>query len=161
MTVSPFRRMFRFFFRITNKSVGGFGFFLFSFIFFLSSFFSFFVISGPPKLAPQFFIRSDLIVTPSWLSLRRFDSLDGLSIHQFSRLFSIFFFSIQFSPRCFPYPLVRVQCFFFFFYYFSDVRWTISGQSSLIFVKKKKKKGSWNDIPSEEFHILRYRPICT
>lgn len=153
--------MFRFFFRITNKSVGGFGFFLFSFIFFLSSFFSFFVISGPPKLAPQFFIRSDLIVTPSWLSLRRFDSLDGLSIHQFSRLFSIFFFFQSSSLR--DVSLIHSSVsnvFFFFFYYFSDVRWTISGQSSLIFVKKKKKKGSWNDIPSEEFHILRYRPIC-
>lgn len=131
--------MFRFFFRITNKSVGGFGFFLFSFIFFLSSFFSFFVISGPPKLAPQFFIRSDLIVTPSWLSLRRFDSLDGLSIHQFSRLFSIFFFQSS-SLRDVSLIHSSVSNVFFFFYYFSDVRWTISGQSSLIFVKKKRKK---------------------
>lgn len=109
-----FVECFAFFFRITNKSVGGFGFFFIPFYFFpfFLFFYFYFQRSGPPKLAPQFFIRSDLIVTPSWLSLRRFDSLDGLSIHQF--FFPFFFFSIQFSPRCFPYPLVRVQCIFFF-----------------------------------------------
>lgn len=136
-------------------------FFLFSFIFFLSSFFFFFCYFRAAKTrAPIFYtVRFNRYAIMVIVASFRFA---GRTIYPpVLSSFFYFFFSIQFSPRCFPYPLVRVQCFFFFFfYYFSDVRWTISGQSSLIFVKKKKKKGSWNDIPSEEFHILRYRPIC-
>lgn len=134
--------MFRFFFRITNKSVGGFSFFFIPFYFFpfFLFFYFYFQRSRPPKLAPQFFIRSDLIVTPSWLSLRRFDSLDGLSIHQFFFPFFFFFQSSSLRDVSLIHSSVSNVSFFFYYYYFSDVRWTISGQSSLIFVKKKKKR---------------------
>lgn len=105
-----------FFFRITNKSVGGFGFFFIPFYFFpfFLFFYFYFQRSRPPKLAPQFFIRSDLIVTPSWLSLRRFDSLDGLSIHQFFFPFFFFFQSSSLRDVSLIHSSVSNVSFFFF-----------------------------------------------
>lgn len=149
--------MFRFFFfglRI-NLSVDSVFFYSLLFFSFLSFFlFLFPTIRAAKTRAPIFYtVRFNRYAIMVIVASFRFA---GRTIYP-PVLFSIFFFfSIQFSPRCFPYPLVRVQCiFFFFYYYFSDVRWTISGQSSLIFVKKKKKRYTVRRIS----HFIFYRPI--
>lgn len=160
MTVSPFRRMFRFFFGLRiNLSVDSVFFYFLLFFSFL--FFFFFCYFRAAKTrAPIFYtVRFNRYAIMVIVASFRFA---GRTIYPpvLSSFFYFFFFQ---SSSLRDVSLIHSSVsnvFFFFFYYFSDVRWTISGQSSLIFVKKKKKKGSWNDIPSEEFHILRYRPIC-
>lgn len=149
--------MFRFFFfglRI-NLSVDSVFFYSLLFFSFLSFFlFLFPTIRAAKTRAPIFYtVRFNRYAIMVIVASFRFA---GRTIYP-PVLFSIFFFFQSSSLRdvSLIHSSVSNVSFFFYYYYFSDVRWTISGQSSLIFVKKKKKRYTVRRIS----HFIFYRPI--